>query len=136
MANSFEGRANLSERELLLRLTKKDFIIDTFRVGGAGGQRRDKVSSGVRIRHTESGASSESRDSRYQHENKKIAFRRLINTTKFQAWLKRRIAEVSLDADARRRREKQIEEAVNRQMAPDNIICQVQDDNGKWIEVE
>jgi protein subunit release factor A len=51
--------------------------VDTFRSGGPGGQHQNKTESGVRITHKESGLSAESRDTKSQHKNKQIAFRKL-----------------------------------------------------------
>jgi len=60
-----------------LHLTKKDFRVDTFRAGGKGGQHQNTTDSGVRITHTETGISSECRETDSQHRNKKRAFRLL-----------------------------------------------------------
>lgn len=75
-------------RQLLFSLTKKDFRVDTFRVGGNGGQKVNKTESGVRITHSESGAVGESREHRSQHQNKKVAFQRLTDSDKFKKWHK------------------------------------------------
>lgn len=75
-------------RELLLSITKKDFRIDTFRAGGKGGQHQNKKDTGVRITHIASGAVGEARDSRSQHDNKRNAFLRCVNSGKFQKWYK------------------------------------------------
>ena len=85
----------MTMKELLFSVTKKDFEIETFRCGGSGGQHQNKTSSGVRIRHRDSGATGESRDEREQSRNKKIAFQRLVGSDKFQIWLKRKIWEIS-----------------------------------------
>ena len=58
-------------KKLLFSLTKKDFVIETFRSGGPGGQNQNKRNTGVRIRHPESGAVAESRVHRTQEQNKK-----------------------------------------------------------------
>lgn len=47
-----------------LSVSIKDCRVDTFRAGGPGGQRQNKVSSGVRIIHEPSGAVGEARDER------------------------------------------------------------------------
>ena len=73
-------------KRLLFSLTKKDFIIQTFRAGGKGGQNQDKVESGCRIIHPASGARGEARDSRDQLHNKRAAFIRLTETKEFKAW--------------------------------------------------
>ncbi|MFP4053350.1 MAG: peptide chain release factor family protein [Phycisphaerae bacterium] len=51
--------------------------VDTYRASGPGGQHRNKVSSAVRLRHEPSGVSAHGDDSRSQHENKRIALKRL-----------------------------------------------------------
>jgi len=53
---------------------------------GLVGQNQNKVNSGVRFIHKASGAVGEARNSRHQHQNKKSAFLRLVNSSKFQAW--------------------------------------------------
>ncbi len=60
-----------------LSFTKKDFNVDTFKSGGKGGQHQNTCDSGVRITHIETGISSECRETRSQHQNKKIAFKNL-----------------------------------------------------------
>lgn len=72
----------------ILSLTKKDFKIDYFRGSGAGGQKKNKTNSGVRIRHLDSGAIGKATDTRYQHKNKKLAFHRLVESERFKRWLK------------------------------------------------
>lgn len=64
-------------REMLFSARRKDFRVDTFRSGGPGGQHQNKIESGVRITHIETGLSAECRDGKSQHKNKAVAFRRL-----------------------------------------------------------
>ncbi len=113
-------------KELLFSLTKKDFEMQVFRSGGAGGQNQNKVSSGVRFIHKVSGAVGEARDSRDQITNKKHAFERLYSSKKFQAWLKLEIA-----------RRNGLEETVRRKVAemmqPQNLKIEyfdVEEENG------
>jgi protein subunit release factor B len=73
---------------LLFSLTKKDFIRQTFRVGGNGGQNVNKVETGVRFIHPPSGAVAESRVFRTQHQNEVEAFKKIANSEKLQLWLK------------------------------------------------
>lgn len=96
-------------RVLLFSVTRKDFRVDTFRAGGPGGQKQNKASSGVRITHLESGAVGESRDERSQAQNKKKAFYRLVESPRFQAWLKRKAAECMLSEADRREIEKKVD---------------------------
>jgi hypothetical protein len=51
--------------------------VDTYRASGPGGQKRNKTSSAVRIRHPPSGLIVIAEESRSQHENRARALRRL-----------------------------------------------------------
>ncbi|MGE3182344.1 MAG: peptide chain release factor-like protein, partial [Phycisphaerae bacterium] len=62
----------LSDSDLLAQCD-----VDTYRASGPGGQKRNKTSSAVRLRHHMSGLSVIAEESRSQHENKARALRRL-----------------------------------------------------------
>jgi hypothetical protein len=64
--------ANLSDEQLLAQCA-----VDTYRASGPGGQKRNKTSSAVRIRHEPSGLIVIAEESRSQHENRARALRRL-----------------------------------------------------------
>src|SRR6201993_359412 len=69
------GRATwtgLSDGQLLAQCE-----VDTYRASGPGGQKRNKTSSAVRIRHAPSGLIVIAEESRSQHENRVKALRRL-----------------------------------------------------------
>src|SRR5918912_1090444 len=51
--------------------------VDTYRASGPGGQKRNKTSSAVRLRHTPSGLLVIAEESRSQQENRERALRRL-----------------------------------------------------------
>src|SRR5881392_1554055 len=51
--------------------------VDTYRASGPGGQKRNKTSSAVRLRHHPTGLLVIAEESRSQHENKARALRRL-----------------------------------------------------------
>jgi hypothetical protein len=51
--------------------------VDTYRASGPGGQKRNKTSSAVRLRHGPSGLAVIAEESRSQHENRRRALRRL-----------------------------------------------------------
>src|SRR5436309_7984355 len=51
--------------------------VDTYRASGPGGQKRNKTSSAVRLRHGPTGIVIIAEESRSQHENKARALRRL-----------------------------------------------------------
>src|SRR5262249_42796203 len=50
---------------------------DTYRASGPGGQKRNKTSSAIRLRHLPSGLIVIAEESRSQHENRARALRRL-----------------------------------------------------------
>lgn len=52
-------------------------VVDNYRASGPGGQKRNKTSSAVRLRHQPSGLVITAEESRSQHENKAKALRRL-----------------------------------------------------------
>jgi hypothetical protein len=62
-------------------LTDADLLaqceVDTYRASGPGGQKRNKTSSAVRLRHPPSGLIVIAEESRSQHENKAKALNRL-----------------------------------------------------------
>jgi hypothetical protein len=51
--------------------------LDTYRASGPGGQKRNKTSSAVRLRHLPSGLIVIAEESRSQHDNKAKAIRRM-----------------------------------------------------------
>src|SRR5437899_10680650 len=51
--------------------------VDTYRASGPGGQKRNKTSSAVRLRHTPTGLITIAEGSRSQHENTANALTRL-----------------------------------------------------------
>lgn len=63
---------NLTDAQLLAQCD-----VDTYRASGPGGQKRNKTSSAVRLRHGPTGLSVIAEESRSQHENKAKALRRI-----------------------------------------------------------
>lgn len=121
---------NKKNRELLFSVTKADFKRITFRCGGPGGQNVNKVETGVRYIHTDSGAVGESREERKQGQNDKIAWDRCINSKEFQIWHKKRTTEELLKYYDR----KSIEQLIDESMDPANLKIEIKV-NGKWVEV-
>jgi protein subunit release factor A len=76
----------VAELKLLFSVTAKDFEMQTFSVGGCGGSGKDTSNSGVRLTHRASGAVGEGRETRSNTQNRRAAFRHLIETPKFKAW--------------------------------------------------
>jgi peptide chain release factor len=63
--------------QVLLKINEKDFKFQAMRSSGAGGQHVNKVSSAVRATHPLTKISVTVMDTRSQHQNKKIAIKRL-----------------------------------------------------------
>ena len=112
-------------RELLFRLTRKDFVVEAFRGSGAGGQNRNVTNSACRITHPPSGGVGSAQDERSYKRNESLAFRRLIESKKFKAWH-------SMECSRRMGLLKNIDESVEAEMK--RIKIEVRDEHGRWIE--
>lgn len=116
-------------RELLFRVTAADCIFTTFKGSGAGGQKKNKTSSGIICRHRASGAVGRASDGRSQTLNKRAAFRRMAETPEFDAWLK-------IEAARRNGTLAKAESAARQSMRDENLRVEVKGDGGKWIETD
>lgn len=109
-------------RKLIMRMTRKDFEWQYFRAGGKGGQHQNKTNSGVRCIHRPSGSVGEARDQRQQGQNRRLAFRRCVETQAFRSWMK-------LEVARRQKNQKDVEASVNRaverQMRPENLRIEI-----------
>jgi hypothetical protein len=112
-------------RRRVLSVTAADCELQTFRCGGKGGQNVNKVETGARYIHRESGARGESRDERSQWQNRKIAWRRMCESPQFQLWLRR-----TLGQDAVREAQE-----VQLQIPRADIKIEVKV-GGKWTQVQ
>ncbi len=69
------------ERRRLLELEDRGLVleceVDLYKASGTGGQKRNKTSSAVRMRHKASGVISKAADSRSQSDNRRKALRRM-----------------------------------------------------------
>lgn len=133
----------MKQREKVLSLTKKDFVIQSFMSGGKGGQYQNKTESGVRILHPASGATGESREERSQLQNKKKAFERLVDSEKFQLWIKiqHSIACAAMNKPIKielshEEIKQQVKDQINKDLANGNIIIESKDAEGNWIKNE
>lgn len=81
--------------DLTVRLTDCD--VQTFRAGGKGGQNQNKRNTGVRIIHRPSGAVGEARDERSQLQNKRLAFRRMAESTAFKSWANSHYTQIKIE---------------------------------------
>jgi protein subunit release factor B len=118
----------MSERKLILSVTKKDFDISFFSGSGAGGQHRNRHMNSVRIKHRDSGAMATGQDQRSLKDNLRNAFLRCIEQPKYKTWERLEVAKRLRDNSA-------LEETVNRQMHESNLKVEIKDEKGRWKEI-
>lgn len=104
-------------KQKLFSVSKNDFEIQFFKGTGPGGQKRNKVATCVRLTHRESGVVTLGVEERMQHQNKMIAFDKMIKHPQFKAWLKIKTAKVLHLVPT----EKEIEAMVDESMKPENL---------------
>lgn len=114
-----------SKKKPLFSVTIRDCQVEALAsTGGAGGQRKNRRHTAIRLTHKASGAVGFSADHAHQWKNKQDAFRRMAESKAFRSWAK-------LEA-ARLNGKPSIEEEVERLMAPENIRVEVKGEDGKW----
>lgn len=113
-------------RELLFSVRAKDCRFDYYRGTGAGGQKRNKTSSACRCTHIESGAVGQSDDTRSQHKNKRIAFRRMAESERFETWHK-------METARRLGKLQDIDERVDRAMT--KVKIEGRGPSGRWEDI-
>lgn len=116
----------MGKKKLLFSVTKDDCRWDYYRCSGAGGQKVNKTSSGVRCTHHRSGAVGQSCDERSQHVNKKLAFKRMAESKVFKQWHRMEVARQTGVLD-------EIERKIEREMK--RIKVEVKED-GIWTQVD
>jgi hypothetical protein len=112
--------------ERITILSQKDLDISYFCGSGAGGQARNKVASGVMMRHEESGAIARASDSRSQDQNKRSAFERLLKTPQMKFWIAMKVHEVKMGET--------VEQAIAKETTEEHLKYEIKRE-GKWVEV-
>ncbi len=115
-------------RQLLFKLTKKDFEIEPFKASGNGGQKRNKTMSACRIYHRASGAVAEAKEERSFFQNRTNAFKRLVEKPEFKKWHHIQCCKALgtfIDAD----------KWADEQMDLKNLIFEIRI-NDKWIKID
>ena len=116
----------MSTKKPILTVTIKDCEVQYYRGHGPGGQKKNKTYSAVRVIHQPAGARGESQESRSQDENRKLAFKRMAESSKFKLWIKMEsLRKIGVLMD--------IEKNVDKMMRPENLVVEVQED-GRWVK--
>lgn len=115
------------ERQRVTILSKKDLEFSYYCGPGHGGQAKNKVASGVMIRHLESGAMGRAHDSRSQDQNKHEAFKRLVATPQMKFWIAKKLFEL--------KQGETLEQAVENDCHPKNLKFDIKDEHGRWVTV-
>ncbi len=123
--NTIENKTDTRERIRIL--SERDLTFSYFCGSGAGGQARNKVHTGVQIRHEESGAIGRASDSRSQDQNKRSAFLRLCEHPKMKFWLARKLFEI--------REGEKLEAQIEREASGKNCKYEIRNPDGRWEEV-
>jgi len=111
-------------RELLFSVGAADCRFDYFRGSGKGGQKRNKTSSAVRVTHLASEAVGRSDDTRSQHRNKQIAFKRMSESERFKKWHR-------IETARRMGRLQEAQDAVDLALRATNLLVEGKTE-GKW----
>lgn len=116
-------------RKPFFSVTLADCEVEVFRAGGNGGQKRNKTSSAVRVRHLPSGAVADCREGRSQAQNKVTAFRKMAETERFTAWIR-------IETARREGTLREVEARVEKAMEPRNILVEIHDERGRWMPAD
>jgi protein subunit release factor B len=106
-------------------VTKKDFTLTWFNGSGGGGQHKNKHANCARLKHDDTGIITVGQDHKERPRNQKDALRRMSNHPKFMAFCELRLKEIEDGVT--------LEQKVNEMMEPNNILIEVKDEQGNWI---
>jgi len=111
-------------KELLFSITKDDFEISFFNGTGPGGQNRNKRKMCVRMKHRASGVTGVGQSERSLEQNKKAAFRAIVNNPKFKAWQKVECAKALMSKEERARLKQLLEQQVENDLQLHNLLIE------------
>jgi protein subunit release factor B len=118
------------KKELLFSLGPGDFDWEFFKSSGPGGQNKNKRDTACRCIHRPSGAVGTAAEEREQGRNRKLAFRRCVESEQFKSWHRMECARRMLSGDEKRKIEERIDKELKNE---ENILVEVMDNSGKWV---
>jgi protein subunit release factor B len=116
---------SVKNKEPLFSITADDCEWSYTRGTGNGGQKKNKTSSAVHCKHRASGAYGYSETSRSQLDNRRDAFRKMMETDTFQTWIKLEFMKRSGQMD-------EIERKVEQDLKKVKLEIKIDD---RWTEV-
>ena len=115
-------------KEVLFTVGANDCDWTYMRGTGPGGQKRNKTESKVRCTHRASGAIGESDETRSQHDNRRLAFRKMAESKEFKAWHR-------IEVSRRTGQLIDVNDKVDKMMRDANLRVEGRVD-GRWVPVE
>jgi len=100
------------ERQKLVSVTKDDLVIQFYKASGKGGQKRNKCETACRMSHPPSGVTVTCCDERSQLQNKRKAFKHLVEHPDFRRWLKIESCRAAGTLPTKEHLEKEVEEMM------------------------
>lgn len=115
-------------KELLFKISKKDFELTWFSGSGCGGQNRNKNQNCCRLKHLETGIIAVGQSNKSRNQNKKEALENLVKNEKWKLWHKKKCSELLIDKN-------KLEEDYQNMCKPENFKYEIKID-GVLVEVD